>query len=149
MVIHIHRAEDLPKTPGVYEIEYQGIPIVYISFASTNEEEFLAVIPKAAAVIRQPKNQGKKLLTLTSMTNAKYNKITSKAIKEYAEANEPFVFARAVTGMTDAMKAFFNFMKTFVRLNIFDPVNAKAFEKTSDALVWLAEEGRRMRSSAA
>jgi hypothetical protein len=87
-------------------IEHNGCPILLIDFQGCQPREFLERIRYARSVIgRQPKAS---IRTLTVVTDARFNRQVSDAMKEYAAHNKPYVRVAAVVGLSGLQEIVYN-----------------------------------------
>jgi hypothetical protein len=87
-------------------IEHKGCQILLIDFHACQPPEFLERIRYARSVIgRQPL---KSMRTLTVVTDARFNKQVSDAMKEYAAHNKPYVRVAAVVGLSGLQEIVYN-----------------------------------------
>ncbi len=78
-------------------ITYKGKNILFIDFSHLKTSEILPVVAEARKVIDQaPPNS---LLTLSDMTEMRFDAATIEALKEYTAKNKPHVKAAAVIHM--------------------------------------------------
>ena len=111
-------------------ITHKGKQILHIDFSNCNSQEMLGYMQEAHRVISgQPKNS---VLTLTDVTNAHYNRAVSAALKEYTNANKPFVKAAAVVGVTGMKEVILNAIILFTRRSF------SLFDNIEKAKEWLA-----------
>jgi hypothetical protein len=109
-----------------------GKDILIIDLSHCPVPEGLQVLEHAEPLIRS--RPPKSLLTLVDVSGSRYNKGFVDAIKVFAQANEPFVRATAVVGMTTI------FAQTIVSLItslLRRPL--QCCDDVESALAWLAE----------
>jgi hypothetical protein len=111
-------------------IHHKGKQILYIDFSNCSPQEMLSHMQQAQRLIStQPKNS---VFTLTDVTNAHYDRKVSAALKEYTNANKPFVKAAAVVGISGLKEVILNAIIFFTRRSF------SLFENLEDAKEWLA-----------
>lgn len=111
-------------------IQHQGQPILFLDFSGCSIDDMLECIEEAREVIRsQPK---KSVLTLTDVTNARYNVKVLETMIEFINGNRPFVEAGAVVGMDSLKKTVYKAIIKYSgrKLPAFDDI-----EKAKDWLV--------------
>jgi len=77
------------------------------------------------------------VLTLTDVTDAKYNLEVIEALIEFTKGNKPFVKAGGVVGLDSLKKAIYNSVMHFSGRNLL------AFDDIEKAKDWLVEETQR------
>ena len=113
-------------------IHHRGKPILFLDFSHCSTDEVFKTIDEAKQIIRtQPQ---KSVLTLTDVTNTKYNMETTQAMKELANGNKPYVKAGAVVGIDGLKKIIYEAVTRFSGRNI--PV----FDDVEKAKDWLVEQ---------
>jgi len=114
---------------------HNGRPILFLDFSGCNVEDFHISIKEAEKLIRaEPPNS---ILTLTDVTGAKYNLEVTKALKEFAIGNKPFVKAGAVVGLDALKKIIYNSIMHVSGRNLL------AFDNIEKAKDWLVEQWKR------
>lgn len=83
-------------------IDYEGIQICYLDFSGCNIEEGHQVIEAAKPLIRSKPE--KTVLTLTYTDGGKFDSEIIGSLKEFTQANEPYVKAAAVVGIKGLQK---------------------------------------------
>ncbi len=113
-------------------IQHKGKEILFLDFSACKAGEVLLVIDKAAPVIAgRPE---KSLLTLSNVTNARFDDTVSQRMKEFTAHNKPFVKAAAVVGITGLKKIVFEAVMLFSKRKL------HAFETVEQAKDWLAAQ---------
>ena len=111
-------------------ITHRGKEILFLDFSNCKADEALKVIEDAKkAVITKPKNS---LLTLTDVTDARFNDAVTNGLKELTAHNKPYVKAAAVVGITGLKKILFSAVMAFSKRNI------ESFSDVEQAKSWLA-----------
>ncbi len=106
--------------------------ILLLDFSATRPPEAISIIEHAKGVISsRPENS---LLTLTDVTDIRFNDELSQKMKEFTVHNKPYVRAAAVVGVTGLKRIIFNAVLAFSRRNI------TAFDDRESAKRWLAEQ---------
>ena len=118
----------------VQYIHHNGRQILFLDFSGFKVEDFHINIKEAEKLIRaEPQNS---VLTLTDVTGAKYNLEVTKAIKEFAVGNKPFVKAGAVVGLDALKKIIYNSIMHVSGRNLL------AFDDIEKAKDWLVAESQ-------
>ena len=113
-------------------IRHKDKEILFLDFSECKAEEVVLIIDKAKSVIaRQPE---KSLLTLSNVTNARFDDTVSQRMKEFTAHNKPFVKAAAVVGVTGLKKIVFEAVMLFSKRKI------HAFATIEQAKDWLAAQ---------
>jgi hypothetical protein len=113
-------------------IEHKGKKILHLDFTQAHADEVIQIIREAKGVIAaQPK---KSILTLTDVTDIKFNSATADAMKEFASHNKPYVSAGAVVGVTGLKQIIYNAVVRFTGRNLV------AFDSRGQAKDWLATQ---------
>ena len=116
----------------VYFADYRGKKFLYIDMSKCKPEEFFEVIDKAKEIIRSQLE--KSLVTLTDVTDTRYNTEMTDAIKKYVAGNKPYVVAAAVVGVTGMKQFIYNIIMKFTGRNL------EAFDTIEQAKEWLAKQ---------
>lgn len=90
-------------------IDYKGKQMLFMDFRNCISEEVVRVIKEARGII-DSKEPGS-LLTLVDMTNAAFNKTVVQKLQEFVTANQPYVKAAALVGMSDLQKIIVDMLK--------------------------------------
>jgi hypothetical protein len=111
-------------------IKHEEKEILFLDFSNTRTDEVLKIIEDAKRVISaKPMNS---LLTLTDVTNARFNDEVGDGMKQFSAHNRPYVKAAAVVGITGLKKIIFGAVMAFSKRNI------ESFEDVEQAKRWLA-----------
>jgi hypothetical protein len=111
-------------------ITHKGRQILHINFSNCSPQEMLDHMRQAQRLIAsQPQSS---VLTLTDVTNAHYNRQVSAALKEYTNANKPFVKAAAIVGVSGLKEVVLNAIIFFTRRSF------SLFASIEEAKEWLA-----------
>lgn len=117
---------------NVQSLNYQGKKIIYIDFSNCQPKDASEIMEHAKAVISQePPNS---LLTLTNVTNLRFDIELSQQFKAYTEFNKPYVKAAAIIGAAGLLKSGFQFVAHFAKRDI------RAFDTKDEALDWLVNQ---------
>lgn len=110
-------------------IQHSGRDILLLDFSECSAGDACSVIDQAIPVIktRQPDS----LLTLTDVTNMRFDDKLSQKMKEFTAHNKPYVRAAAVVGVTGLKKILFD------AVMIFSKRKFHAFEDREKAKTWL------------
>lgn len=112
-------------------IHHEGKKILYLDFSRSKAEEVLQTIGAAKKVIAA--HPEKSLLTLTDVTDARFNEAVTREMKEFAAHNRPYVRAAAVVGITGLKKIIFDAVVAFSQRKL------SAFDDLEQAKQWLIE----------
>ena len=118
------------ETERVKFITHHEKEILYLDFSNTLPAEVLQTIEEAKRVI-STRPEGS-ILTLTDVTNARFNDAVSDGLKQFTAHNKPYVKAGAVIGVTGLKRIIFSAVVTFSRRNL------EAFDDVEKAKHWLA-----------
>ena len=110
-------------------IQHKGKEILFLDFSQCKPDEALAVIEQSKAVIRKKPEHS--LLTLTDVTDLRFNDTLSHQMKEFTAHNKPYVRAAAVVGITGLKKILFGAVIAFSKRKI------HAFDSIEQAKEWL------------
>lgn len=104
-------------------VQHGGKDILLVDFSECKPDEAHLVIDKAKALISTKPMQS--LLTLTNVTNLRFDEKLNDHMKEYAAHNKPFVRAGAVVGIVGLKKIIFQAVMMFSKrkLDVFDTVD--------------------------
>jgi len=117
------------ETERVKFIRHQERDILFLDFSNSQTDEVLKIIEDAKNVIRtRPVNS---LLTLTDVTNARFNEAVGEGMKHFTAHNKPYVKASAVVGITGLKKIIFGAVMAFSRRKI------ESFDDVEQAKQWL------------
>ena len=113
-------------------IFHNGRQILFLDFSGCDAQDFPPLIKEAEKLIREePPNS---VLTLTDVTDAKYNLEVTEALKKFTKGNKPYVKAGAVVGLDALKKIIYNSIMHFSGRNLL------AFDDIEKAKDWLAEQ---------
>jgi hypothetical protein len=117
---------------GMSFITHKGVRILYEDFSSVvNEDEALALMKKGREIIDQQPE--KSVLALLNVKDTKFNPDVTKALKEYAKLNTPYMKFAAVYGIEGLKEILFKSVIAFTgRKNI---AVFKTLEEAKDFLV--------------
>jgi hypothetical protein len=118
------------ETERVKFITHHKKEILFLDFSNTLPHEVLQTIEVAKRVI-SARPEGS-ILTLTDVTNARFNEAVSDGLKKFTAHNKPYVKAGAVVGVTGLKRIIFNAVIAFSRRNL------EAFDDVEQAKHWLA-----------
>jgi hypothetical protein len=111
-------------------ITHNGKEILFLNFSSCAINEMVQVIEEAKRAIRT-KPEGS-VLTLTDVTNARFDETVTQKMKEFTVHNKPYVKAAAVIGVVGIKKIIYEAVLLFSGRKI------HVFDKIDDAKNWLA-----------
>ena len=119
------------KTERVRFIKHQEKDILFLDFSNTEADEVLKIIEDAKRVIgTKPENS---LLTLTDVTNARFNEEEGNGMKQFTAYNKPYVKAAAVVGITGLKRIIFGAVMAFSKRNL------EPFDDVEQAKRWLID----------
>lgn len=119
------------KTERVRFIKHQEKDILFLDFSNTEADEVLKIIEDAKRVIgTKPENS---LLTLTDVTNARFNEEVGNGMKQFTAYNKPYVKAAAVVGITGLKRIIFGAVMAFSKRNL------EPFDDVEQAKRWLID----------
>ena len=101
-------------------IEHKNQKILLLDFTQCKTDEVLEVIREGERIIRA--HPGKSLLTLTKTEGATFDTDVIKAMKEFANGNEPYVRAAAIVGIKGLQKIILDAVSLFSKreFGVFD-----------------------------
>jgi hypothetical protein len=113
-------------------IKHNWRQILLLDFSGCSVDEALKTIAEASEIIRSQAESS--LLILTDVTNARYNLEVVEKLKDFTDANTPYVRASAVVGLDGLKKIVYNAVIMFSKrkINVFEDI-----EKAKD---WLIEQ---------
>jgi len=111
-------------------IHHKGQEILFLDFSGCRAEEVAPLIDRAKTLIAARPEQS--LLTLTDVTDMRFDDAVSQRMKEFTAHNKPYVRAAAVVGVTGIKKILFEAVVLFSKrkLHTFDTI-----EQAKDWLV--------------
>ena len=115
-------------------IEHKGKKIYHIDLTNADLGQIQQIIKEAKPIISQQAPGS--LLTLTDVTNIVMGGENSKAIKEFAAHNKPYVKAGAVLGISGLRQVTFNAVLVFTGRS-----NLHLFDDAQKAKDWLVAKG--------
>ena len=118
---------------GIRVIDHRGKKILFFDFSHCKKEDIKPIIDDAKQwfLTKRPRS----VLTLTDVTEARYDTGTLRIFKEFTLHNKPYVKAGAVVGITNPlMKIAYRAVTTFSKRNL--PI----FNTREEALDWLADQ---------
>lgn len=119
------------ETDRVKFIKHGEKEILLLDFSNSRTDEVLEIIEHAKRVISaKPENS---LLTLTDVTNARFNDEVGNSMKQFSAHNKPYVKAGAVVGITGLKKIIFGAVVAFSKRNL------ESFDSVEQAKQWLVE----------
>lgn len=107
-----------------------GKNIILLDFSNSSQAEIFKLFSEAKEMIR--KQPAATALTLTDVSNTKFNTEIINGFKEFTEHNKPYVKAGAVVGVTGLIKIAYQSIITFSARN-----NLKLFNSREEAVNWL------------
>jgi hypothetical protein len=117
------------KTERVKFIKHQEKEILLLDFSNSTADEVLKIIEQAKRVISSRPQQS--LLTLTDVTNARFNADVSEQMKAFTVHNKPYVRAGAVVGITGLKRIIFSAVVAFSQRKL------ESFDDREEAKQWL------------
>ncbi len=113
-------------------LEHAGKRIVAIDFSHCGPAQLGPLFDEAKKLIAAQGTGA--ALTLTDVTETRFDDEISKSFKTYLEHNKPFVKAAAVLGLSGLRKALFTAINVAVRRDV------RPFDDRESALTWLASQ---------
>ncbi len=117
------------ETDRVRFIRHQEKEILFLDFSNSATDDVLKTIEVAKQLIGTKPE--KSLLTLTDVTNARFNEEVGDGMKRFTAYNKPYVKAAAVVGITGLKKIIFGAVMAFSQRKI------EAFDDLEAAKRWL------------
>jgi len=121
--------KELTVSERVKFINHGGQDILFLDFTECSTDEVLATIEESKKVIRTRPHGT--VLTLTDVTNARFNEEITERMKEFTTHNKPYVKAAAIIGIVGIKKIIFEAVMMFSKRKI------HIFEKIHEAKDWL------------
>ncbi len=118
------------ETDRVSFITHREKEILFLDFSNSQPHEVLQTIEAAKRLISSRPERS--LLTLTDVTNARFNQEVGDQLKQFTAHNKPYVKAGAVVGVTGLKRIIFSAVVTFSRRNL------ETFDDLEQAKHWLA-----------
>ena len=116
--------------PEISFIMHKGVKILYEDYSHGKPDELLLAIEKAKEVIAsQPLNS---VLALVNVKDAHFDTRVTRALKEFAEANKPYIKVAAVYGVEGLKEVIFRGMLAFSGRKNF--ILCKTLEEAKDFL---------------
>jgi len=110
-------------------IQHNSKEILFLDFSQCKINEIPAIIEQSKAVIRvRPEHS---LLTLTDVTDTRFDEKVSQQMKDFTAHNKPYVKAAAVVGITGLKKILFGAAMAFSKRKL------HAFDSIEEAKDWL------------
>lgn len=116
-------------TDRVTFITHNKKEILFLDFSNSQPHEVLQTIEDAKQMISARPERS--LLTLTDVTNARFNEQVGDHLKQFTAHNKPYVKAGAVVGVTGLKRIIFSAVVTFSRRNL------ETFDDIEQAKHWL------------
>ncbi len=110
-------------------LQHQGKEILLLDFSGCSVEDACGIIDRSLPVINTRPLQS--LLTLTDITDMRFDDKLSQRMKEFAAHNKPYVRASAVVGVTGLKKILFDAVMIFSKRKL------HAFDDREKAKAWL------------
>ncbi len=121
------------ETERVKFIKHREKDILLLDFSNAQTDEVLTIIEDAKRVISESPEQS--LLTLTDVTNARFNEQVGEGMKKFTMHNKPYVKAGAVVGITGLKRIIFGAVMAFSKRKL------ESFEDREQAKQWLVNTG--------
>ncbi len=113
-------------------VHHKGAEILFLDFSRCKTDEVFPIIAKATTVIASRPPQS--LLTLTDVTDMRFDDSVSQRMKEFTAHNKPYVRAAAVVGVTGIKRIIFEAILLFSRRKL------HTFDSLELAKEWLAKQ---------
>jgi hypothetical protein len=111
-------------------IKHNGKELLYLDFSNCKPIDVFLVIDEAKKTIRtRPENS---VLTLTDVTNMRFDDRVTQQMKEFTTHNKPYVRAAAVVGVEGVKKIILNAVMLFSKRKF------HTFDTVDSAKNWLA-----------
>lgn len=120
------------ETGRVRFIRHRDREILFLDFSNSLPREILQTIEDAKRVISG--RQERSLLTLTDVTNARFDESVGDGLKQFTAHNKPYVKAGAVVGVTGLKRIIFTAVMAFSRRKM------ETFDDVEQAKHWLAND---------
>ncbi len=117
------------ETDRVKFITHQEKRILFLDFSNSEANDVLRTIEDAKRLISA--NPEQSLLTLTDVTNARFNEEVGKGMKQLTAHNRPYVKAAAVVGITGIKRIILGAVMAYAKRNI------EPFDDMEEAKKWL------------
>ncbi len=112
-------------------IKHNGKELLYLDFSNSKPSDVFLIINEAKQTIRtRPENS---VLTLTDVTNMRFDDRVTQQMKEFTVHNKPYVRAAAVVGVEGIKKIILNAVMLFSKRKF------HTFDTIESAKHWLAE----------
>ncbi len=121
----------MPFRDRVRFLNHREKEILLLDFSNTDADEVIKIIDHAKDLISTRPAQS--LLTLTDVTNARFNERVGQGMKEFALYNKPYVKAGAVVGITGLKRIIFGAVMAFTQREL------EPFDSREEALHWLTD----------
>lgn len=96
---------------GASTIEVEGVRILFLDFAGSGIDDAPRLLQECGALVRaQPLGSA---LTLTDFTGSHFDSAVTTQLREYADANKPYVKLAAVVGVTGIKRAIYRAVLAF------------------------------------
>jgi hypothetical protein len=110
-------------------LHHKGHEMLFLNFSGCRTDEAAPLIDRAKTVIAaRPEHS---LLTLTDVTDMRFDDAVSQRMKEFTAHNKPYVRAAAVVGVTGIKKILFEAVVLFSKRKL------HTFETVDQAKDWL------------
>jgi hypothetical protein len=110
-------------------INHRGKEILLLDFSNSEADEVLQIIHQATVLIGTKAEHS--LLTLTDVTNARFNEAVGEGMKNFTLHNKPYVRAGAVVGITGLKRIIFGAVMAFSQRKLL------SFDDREQAKAWL------------
>lgn len=112
-------------------ILYKGREIFLLDFSGLNLEDVYPLIERSKTMIQSRPEQS--LLTLTDVTNTRFDDALTNRLKQFTAENRPYVRAAAIVGISGLKKILLD------AVMIFSKRKFHAFETIEQAKEWLVK----------
>lgn len=119
------------ETERVKFIRHREREILLLDFSNAQTDEVMTIIEDAKRVISTRPQRS--LLTLTDVTNARFNEAVGEGLKKLTVHNKPYVKAGAVVGITGLKRIIFGAVMAFSQRKL------ESFDNREQAKQWLAD----------
>jgi hypothetical protein len=112
-------------------IIHEGKEILYLNFSECKPDEAIEIIEESKKAIRTKPEQS--VLTLTNVTNLRFDDRISDEMKRFTVHNKPYVKAGAVVGVVGLKKILFEAVLMFSKRKL------HTFDTLDQAKEWLVK----------
>ena len=119
-------------TGRVKFITHNGAELLHLDFKGCGPSDIMEVIKESKPVIAS--RPEKSVLTLTDMSDIRFDEAVTNALKEFTAHNKPYVRAGAVVGVTGLKRIIFEAVIRFSKRKL------STFTTLDEAKEWLSKQ---------